>query len=72
MVDEGLAFNVGRNPTFADGFRAIASGRAAMTFSYAPALRSVLDAGEGCGRLRDGHGQTAGRARGHDARAPPQ
>jgi sn-glycerol 3-phosphate transport system substrate-binding protein len=43
MVDEGLAFNVGRNPTFADGFMAMASGRAAMTFSYASALRSVLD-----------------------------
>jgi len=44
MVDEGLAFNVGRNPTFADGFLAMASGRAAMTFSYASALRSVIDA----------------------------
>jgi sn-glycerol 3-phosphate transport system substrate-binding protein len=44
MVDEGLAFNVGRNPTFADGFLAMASGRAAMTFSYASALRSVFDA----------------------------
>ena len=44
MVDEGLAFNVGRNPTFADGFLAMVSGRAAMTFSYSSALRSVLDA----------------------------
>ncbi len=44
MVDEGLAFNVGRNPTFADGFMAIASGRAAMTISYSAALRSVVDA----------------------------
>jgi len=43
MVDEGLAFNVGRNPTFADGLLAIASGRAAMTFSYSAALRSVVD-----------------------------
>jgi len=43
MVDEGLAFNVGRNPTFADGFLAIASGRAAMTISYSAALRSVID-----------------------------
>jgi len=43
MVDEGLAFNVGRNPTFADGLLAIASGRAAMTFSYSSALRSVID-----------------------------
>jgi sn-glycerol 3-phosphate transport system substrate-binding protein len=44
MVESGLAFNVGRNPTFADGFLAIASGRAAMTFSYTGALRSVIDA----------------------------
>jgi len=43
MVDEGLAFNVGRNPTFADGLLAIASGRAAITLSYASALRSVID-----------------------------
>jgi sn-glycerol 3-phosphate transport system substrate-binding protein len=43
MVDEGLAFNVGRNPTYAEGFLAIASGRAAMTFSYPGALRSVID-----------------------------
>jgi sn-glycerol 3-phosphate transport system substrate-binding protein len=44
MVDSGLAFNVGRNPTYADDFLAMASGRAAMTFSYAGALRSVVDA----------------------------
>jgi sn-glycerol 3-phosphate transport system substrate-binding protein len=44
MVDEGLAFNVGRNPTFADGLLALPSGRAAMTFSYSSALRSVVDA----------------------------
>jgi len=44
MVDEGLAFNVGRNPTYADTLLAIASGRAAMTFSYSPALGSVMDA----------------------------
>jgi sn-glycerol 3-phosphate transport system substrate-binding protein len=43
MVDEGLAFNVGRNPTYADTLMAIASGRAAMTFSYSSALRSVMD-----------------------------
>ena len=43
MVEEGLAFNVGRNPTFADGLMALASGRAAMTFSYSSALRSVID-----------------------------
>jgi sn-glycerol 3-phosphate transport system substrate-binding protein len=44
MVDSGLAFNVGRNPTFADGLLAIASDRAGMTFSYSSALRSVIDA----------------------------
>jgi sn-glycerol 3-phosphate transport system substrate-binding protein len=44
MVDEGLAFNVGRNPTWVDGFLAMASGRAAMTFSFSSALRSVVDA----------------------------
>ena len=44
MVDSGLAFNVGRNPTYADGLLAIQSGRAAMTFSYSSALRSVVDA----------------------------
>jgi sn-glycerol 3-phosphate transport system substrate-binding protein len=43
MVDEGLAFNVGRNPTYADGLLAMASGRAAITLSYASALRSVID-----------------------------
>ena len=43
MVDEGLAFNVGRNPTYAEGLLAIASGRAAMTFSFSAALRSVVD-----------------------------
>jgi sn-glycerol 3-phosphate transport system substrate-binding protein len=44
MVDEGLAFNVGRNPTFVDTFLAMGSGRAAMAISYASALRSVVDA----------------------------
>jgi sn-glycerol 3-phosphate transport system substrate-binding protein len=44
MVDSGLGFNVGRNPTLADGLLAMASGRAAMTFSFSSALRSVIDA----------------------------
>ena len=44
MVDSGLAFNVGRNPNLVEGFLAMASGRAAMTFSYSSALRSVVDA----------------------------
>jgi sn-glycerol 3-phosphate transport system substrate-binding protein len=43
MVDSGLAFNIGRNPSFAEGFLAMSSGRAAMTFSYSSALRSVID-----------------------------
>jgi sn-glycerol 3-phosphate transport system substrate-binding protein len=43
MVDEGLAFNVGRNPTYADALLAIVSGRAAMAFSLSSALRSVMD-----------------------------
>jgi sn-glycerol 3-phosphate transport system substrate-binding protein len=43
MVDEGLAFNVGRNPTYANGLLAMVSDRAAMTFSYSAALRSVID-----------------------------
>ncbi len=46
MVDSGLAVNVGRNPTYADGLMAIASGRAAMTFSYANAIPSVMSAVE--------------------------
>jgi sn-glycerol 3-phosphate transport system substrate-binding protein len=44
MVDEGLAFNVGRNPTGADALLAIASGRAPMALSFSSALRSVIDA----------------------------
>jgi sn-glycerol 3-phosphate transport system substrate-binding protein len=42
-VESGLVFNVGRNPTMAEGLLAIASGRAAMTLSYSGALRSVID-----------------------------
>jgi sn-glycerol 3-phosphate transport system substrate-binding protein len=44
MVDEGLAFNIGRNPTFADGLLAMVSDRAAMTFSFSSALGSVVEA----------------------------
>jgi len=44
MVDEGLAFNVGRNPSGADNYLAVATHRAAMTFGYAGALRSVVNA----------------------------
>ena len=44
MVEEGLAINVGRNPNYMEGLLTIAADRAAMTFSYAGALRSVIDA----------------------------
>jgi sn-glycerol 3-phosphate transport system substrate-binding protein len=44
MVHTGLAFNVGRNPSGADTFLAVASGRAAMTVGSSQALRTVLDA----------------------------
>ena len=43
MVDSGLAFNVGRNPTMAEGLLAMASGRAPLTFANTGALRSVID-----------------------------
>jgi sn-glycerol 3-phosphate transport system substrate-binding protein len=42
MVDSGLAFNVGRNPSGADALMAVASGRAAMAVSVSSALRSVI------------------------------
>ena len=61
MVDEGLAFNVGRNPTYAEGLLAIASGRAAMTFSFSAALRSVVDAfGKGAQGVEIGVGALPG------------
>jgi sn-glycerol 3-phosphate transport system substrate-binding protein len=44
MVKSGLAFNVGRNPSYADGLFAIASGRASMTITTSAALRSIFDA----------------------------
>ena len=44
MVDEELAFNVGRSGT--DNYLAVASHRAAMTFGYAGALRSLVNAVE--------------------------
>jgi sn-glycerol 3-phosphate transport system substrate-binding protein len=43
MVDSGLAFNVGRNPSMAEGLLAIASDRAPMNFANTGALRSVID-----------------------------
>jgi sn-glycerol 3-phosphate transport system substrate-binding protein len=44
MVEEGLAYNVGRNPSGIDNYLAVATDRAAMTFGYAGALRSIVDA----------------------------
>jgi sn-glycerol 3-phosphate transport system substrate-binding protein len=43
MIDQGLAFNVGRNPSGADALLAVASGRAVMAPSSSQALRSVMD-----------------------------
>jgi sn-glycerol 3-phosphate transport system substrate-binding protein len=43
MVKSGLAFNVGRNPTYSDGLLAVASGRASMTITTSAALRSIFD-----------------------------
>jgi sn-glycerol 3-phosphate transport system substrate-binding protein len=43
MVAEGLAFNVGRNPTGTDHLLAVGAGRAAMTIASSSALRSVLN-----------------------------
>ncbi len=47
MVEEGLAYNVGRNPSGVDNYLAVATDRAAMTFGYAGALGSIVDALEG-------------------------
>jgi len=43
MVKSGLAFNVGRNPSTADGLLAVGSNRASMTIATSAALRSVFD-----------------------------
>ena len=43
MIEQGLAFNVGRNPSGVDNFMAVASGRAVMTLTASSALRSVVD-----------------------------
>jgi sn-glycerol 3-phosphate transport system substrate-binding protein len=65
MVEEGLALNVGRNPSGADNYLAVASDRAAMTFGYAGALGSVIDALEsGMEGLEIGVGPVPGFADG--------
>ena len=43
MLEEGLAYNVGRNPSGIDNFTAVSSGRAAMTLTASSALRSVVN-----------------------------
>jgi sn-glycerol 3-phosphate transport system substrate-binding protein len=43
MVESGLAFNVGRNPSGADHLLAVNSNRASMTVGSSAALRSVFD-----------------------------
>ena len=49
MVDQGLAINVGRNPTQVESALAIAVGRAAMTLGASNSLRSVVNALEAAG-----------------------
>ena len=44
MVKDGLAINVGRNPTGADALLSMGVDRASMSFSTSQALRSVVDA----------------------------
>jgi len=44
MVDSGLGFNVGRNPSFADALLAVGARRASMAFAGSSALRSAIDA----------------------------
>ncbi len=43
MIEEGLAINVGRNPSYADALLAMGTGRATMSLSASSALRSVVD-----------------------------
>ena len=65
MVEEGLAFNVGRNPSGADNYLAVATGRAAITFGFAGALRSMINALEkGMQGLEIGVGAVPGFADG--------
>ena len=68
MVEEGLAMNVGLNPTGADTFLTIGSGRAGMCFGSSAALRSVVDVLEGGlqgKQVETRRRQSARRGRGH-------
>jgi sn-glycerol 3-phosphate transport system substrate-binding protein len=47
MSKEGLAINVGRNPSGADNLLPLGSGQTVMTWSSSAALRSVVDVLEG-------------------------
>ena len=47
MIKEGLATNVGRNPSGADNLLALGAGQAVMTWASGAALRSVVDVLEG-------------------------
>jgi sn-glycerol 3-phosphate transport system substrate-binding protein len=47
MVDDGLAVNVGRNPSGADHFLAIGSGDSAMTIGTSAALGTIFQVLEG-------------------------
>ena len=43
MIEEGLAINVGRNPSGADSLLPIGAGQAVMTWGSSAALRSIVD-----------------------------
>jgi sn-glycerol 3-phosphate transport system substrate-binding protein len=43
MIQDELAISVGRNPTAADHFLAVAGGQAAMTIGGSGALRTIID-----------------------------
>jgi sn-glycerol 3-phosphate transport system substrate-binding protein len=47
MIKEGLAINVGRNPSGADNLLPLGSGQTVMTWHSSAALRSVVDVLEG-------------------------
>jgi sn-glycerol 3-phosphate transport system substrate-binding protein len=47
MVESDLAINVGRNPTYAESYLTLGSGRVGMATGHSSALSSVVDALEG-------------------------
>ena len=44
MVEDDLAINVGRNPTYAETYLTLGTGRVGMATGHSSALRSVVDA----------------------------